>query len=136
MREFLINTKLKEVTCGPDRLMPSVLIVDDNPLVARATARALRGVGWRAGHNTTLAGMEEEPRPDAIVCDWEPYGPTVINQIKGVPIVVFTGNPVQARQDLAGMGRPDIRVLVKDGDVMKLSSAICDLFEQSAEATA
>lgn len=52
-----------------------VLIVDDDPLVLKAAARALKSLGW------TVTASQVPTRPvnvDAVLTDWQPFGPQML----------------------------------------------------------
>ena len=71
----------------------NVLIVDDDPVMLRATARCLRSLGW-------TVSTSEKPIPiasdvDVVLADWDPHGRMMIQVclLAGCPVVVYTGAP-------------------------------------------
>ena len=69
-----------------------ILIIDDDLMMLRATARALRSFGWDVA--TSCAPID--PVGSCVVLsDWHPHGREMIRRCKlaNIPIVIFTGTP-------------------------------------------
>jgi len=82
-----------------------VLIVDDDPLVLRAAARALKSLGWEA------VTSQEPCRPvnvDVVLTDWQPFGPQMLEWclFSAVPVVVMTGCPEAVDRTVTVVPKP------------------------------
>lgn len=66
-----------------------VLIVDDEPELLRATARALRACGWEV---SVSPGPIDPKGYDVALLDWQPYGPRMLLGCLAfdVPFVIYT----------------------------------------------
>lgn len=82
--------------------MNKLLVVDDDKMVAYATARIMRSFGWDTTFVTTQAEAQKlMGSVDCILSDWEPLGAAVVASAP-VPVVVFSGNPDAANRALNG----------------------------------
>jgi len=71
-----------------------ILIIDDDLLVCRATARALKA----KGHEVTYSMRPDIDWTlgfDAALLDWDPHGPHCVDLCEGhgIPYVIYTGRP-------------------------------------------
>lgn len=98
-----------------------VLIVDDDEMLLRATARGLKARGWTV---STASGSVVPSRELAEVAllDWEPHGPDMAKrcQLAGIPFVVYTGNFPEAET----LRQQGIMALTKPALTVDLSNAL------------
>lgn len=83
-----------------------VLIVEDDPRIARAFARGLRGFGWEPTVVGTVAEAEEAQHGvDVILTDWSVGGADVVDRAVR-PVVVCTGDPAVEDVGVAVVRKP------------------------------
>jgi DNA-binding NtrC family response regulator len=102
-----------------------LLIVDDEPMILKATARALKSFGW----NVITSEVPHSPSSlgaDIVLTDWRPYGPRMLELSKhdNIPVVVFTS-------DDTGIPK-SVLVLPKPISVEELSVALNMTLEERA----
>ena len=98
----------------------TLLVVDDDKMVAYATARIMRSFDWDTMYVTNLATAKEMMgQVDCILTDWEPLGAAVVASAP-VPVVVFSGNPDAANRALKGI----CQVIAKPASPEDLDSAL------------
>jgi CheY-like chemotaxis protein len=89
--------------------MTTVLVVDDEPLIAMALEAALEDAGYRvataANGRQGLERLTEEPRPDVVLLDMMMpvmNGPAMLAAmgadpaLRGIPVVVLSSLPEEA----------------------------------------
>lgn len=119
----LIGLTLRRPGVSTRRVL--VLVVDDDPVIRRATARRLRSSGFRtfeADGVEAVALLHAEGPVDAVVCDFDMPGVSGLDVLaaarcQGTPFVFHTGNAEAA----ATAGVP---VVSKSGDGSKLVSVL------------
>lgn len=101
---------------------PSVLIVDNEPLVLKATARLLESKGWQVDTITSTPWTEDCETVDIVLADWQPNGLGTVKSCNeaGVPVVVFTGGDIYE----VWRAVPGVEVLRKPVSGDELDSAL------------
>ena len=97
--------------------MTTVLVVDDEPLIAMALEAALEDAGYRvataANGRQGLERLAEAPRPDLVLLDMMMpvmNGPAMLAamaadpELAGIPVVVLSSLPEQAIRARVGQG--------------------------------
>jgi DNA-binding response OmpR family regulator len=105
-----------------------VLIVDDEPLMLRATARALRTRGWEVDTASSAADTLIRENHDVVLTDWDPHGPSVLAYALMVktPVVVYTADPDKAMAEIVTHTGEVIRVVTKPFEIDELADALSD----------
>ena len=87
-----------------------VLVVDDNDLMLRATARLLRQLGYEVTTTDEAVGEIDAGRYDVALVDWQPLGPAAVDACmrSRTPFVVMSADPdsVPAELRLAVVSKP------------------------------
>ena len=118
------------------RERPVALVADDDPSVRRLIAGVLEADGFEvvavADGVRALAAVPPR-RPALVVTDWRMPrlgGPSVVSAarevLRGVPIVVVTGDP-GAAADFVDPGDPMIRIVAKPFAIDDLRRAVAEL---------
>ena len=113
--------------------MTTVLVVDDEPLIAMALEAALEDAGCRvstaANGRQGLERLAEEPRPDLVLLDMMMpvmNGPAMLAAIgadpdlRGIPVIVLSSLPEEAVRARAGVAA----ILLKPCTVDEVLDAI------------
>jgi CheY-like chemotaxis protein len=82
-----------------------LLLVDDDAILARATARVLRDLGW----DVTVATEPTSPIGYSVaLVDWSPFGPEMLRRCadKQIAAVVYTGSPAEVTERVAVVAKP------------------------------
>ncbi len=95
--------------------MATVLVVDDEPLIAMALEAALEDAGYAvvtaANGRQGLERLAEAPRPDLVLLDMMMpvmNGPAMLAamaadpELRGIPVIVLSSLPEEAIRDRAG----------------------------------
>ena len=127
--------------------MATVLVVDDEPLIAMALEAMLEDAGYRAATAANgrqgLERLAEAPRPDLVLLDMMMpvmNGPAMLAamaddpELAGIPVVVLSSLPEEAIRARAGEGVAAI--LLKPGTAEQVLGAIARALGEAREAGA
>ena len=85
--------------------MATILIIDDDAMVLKTTKRILKLFGWEVFTSTEPMSPSGY---DVVLADWNPHGQKMIDwcELRGVPVVIFTGNPHEPPQEHTIISKP------------------------------
>lgn len=88
-----------------------LLIVDDEALILRATARLFKNDYQVITANTAREAEMLMDLVDVVLTDWNPLGPKVLEECKK-PVVVFTANPQDCDAPVRVLEKPVPKELI------------------------